>query len=674
MGKTLKSLAKKLLEEEAIEGGEGGNDRPLDEEYDPLTGLRGSRSTFRSPNARAVDQETIAIDELLSSVPKAQGFYLKLLKEVRPGQFDYKLRIDDWENWTDLQDEVAKIVRGYSADPKFRSRWGSGLYQIIVHKERGMRDTGKYHPIYFHIDAMEPDQNMSLNMQNIAAVNPTETIQTNLNMLTQLLDVVKKGNPTPEDQKAVYEKLADLKVDLAKNDSNNNTNMMNTVVSTLSNMLTAQNNKPIDSRPSALQELATLIAALAPTGALDKLLKPAPNVNPTENLLLVLKQAKEMGLIPDANKKEDMFDMLTKLRGAGLLPDLTARKEVDPIEKTLDMMGKIKPLIELSMGKAQEASPWFKLAEAFGPHAIKLGGEIVGAIRENSKRRFAPVNPNINPNINIIPNSPNPSVEYIPQTFMPPPPPVTPTISTSGVFDDEDERIMQRSEDFIKRRNAQLKVNEPNMPLNGIPLNEQPIDNQSPFDSGPQRSPFDSGPSIDLTNQPKPVNQPINQPIQPNAQEIAIMQVFQQMKIARDRNDPAYFPVLRELILQQAGDEMYDNIVNGSVPMMQLFSQIRYIAGTWIDEPQTYNYFQTFITWAKKQQENEIIAYCSRCDEEIVFVDLNNWNASNKKCMTCQSTLELVQSNETQNNEALDTNQLVNVDTHGTSDVILPGE
>lgn len=645
MGKTLKSLAKKLLEEEATESGEG---RPLDEEYDPLTGLqRGPRSAFRSPNAKIADQETLAIDELLSSVPKAQGFYLKLLKEVRPGQFDYKLRIDDWENWTDLQDEVAKIVRGYSADPKFRSRWGSGLYQIIVHKERGMRDTGKYHPIYFHIDAMEPDPGLGLNMGNVASVNPAETIQTNLNMITQLMDVVKKGNPTTEDQKAVYEKLADLKVDLAKNDSNNNTQMMNTVVSTLSNMLTAANNKPADVRPSAIQELATLVVALAPTGVLDKLLKPAPTTNQTEALLLVIKQAKEMGLIPDANKKEDIFDMLTKLRSAGLIPDLNARKEVDPIEKTIDMMGKIKPLIELSMGKATETSPWFKLAEAFGPHALKLGGEIIGAIRENKQRRFVPANPN------AIPNVANPPFERMSSpTLMPPPPPVTPTAATSGVFDDEDERIMQRSEDFIKRRNAQMKVNE---------INPDVQSTTSPFDETAS-SPFDATPS-----NPTSVDK-VNQPHQPNTQEIAVMQVFQQMKMARDRNDPAYFPVLRELILQQAGDEMYDSIVDGTVPMMQLFSQVRMIAGEWIDEPQTSSYFQKFIEWARKQQENEIVAYCAKCDEEIVFVDLNNWNASNKKCMTCSSQLELIQDT------AIDTDHLINIGNQDSTNITLPGE
>ena len=627
MGKGLKSLAKKILEEEDIANGEG---RPLDEEYDPLTGVRSNRSQFRSPNAAIIDQETRAIDELLAGIPKSQGYYLKLLKEVRPGEFEYKIRVDNWEGWTDMQDEVAKIVRGYTEKNKFNGRWGSGLYQVLVHRANGVRDNGKYKPLYFHIDAMEPDQQYQQPSATIQT-NPTEALNTNIDMLTKLLDVVQKGNPSAGDNKAVYEKLADLKVDLAKTDSNNNVQMMNTAVNTLSQMLTAQMNKPTPEQKSAVTEIATLITALASTGLLDKL-KSTPKEDPLDTIA----KLKSAGLIPDP-KKEDVFDMLAKLKAAGLIPDLNKPKEVDPIERTLDLMQKLKPLIDT--GKPNSDPLWFKLVDSFAPHALKLGGEILSVIRENSKRRF------ISPTSTRVVPAPgraiNPPIQFEPQGQTEPP--ITRKVA-SGVFDENDERLMQQQRDFINRRNAAMQGREPIIPENEVPI------------AGPV--PIREENVIPLPNfEETPVATDSQQT--PQTQEQIAMQIFQQMKIARDRNDSAYFHVLRELIISQAGDNVYDGLIEGTISMQQIFSNVRSFAGAWIDEPATANYFKNFLIWARAQKVTEVVAYCAKCDEEVVFPDLTTWNASNKLCQVCQSPLqlEIEESQDVQN--AIDVDNLI---------------
>jgi hypothetical protein len=682
MGKNLKSLAKKILEEE--QGfNSAGNGRPLDEEYDPLNpSMRGPRSLFRGPNGMVIDQETRAIDELLSGIPKAQGFYLKLLKEIRPGEFEYKIRIDNWEGWTDMQEEIARIVRGYTEKNKFNGRWGSGTYQILISKAGGVRDlAGKYKPVYFAIDAMEPDQqypapNPSGGMAG--GSNTTDQIE----MLGKLLDIVQKGNPSHGNQ-SLTETIANLKVDLAKNDSTNNTNMMQTAVQTLSQMLTAQMNKPPEQKESLVKELAALITVLAPTGLLNKMFdKP----NETNALVTALKQAKELGMIPE-QKKEDAFDLLAKLKSAGFLPDMHQKKDTDPVERTLELMGKLKPLI--SDIKPSSDPLWFKLIDSFAPHALKLGSEALNFMRENSKRRFA--QPNVNPAIAGI--KPNPALA--PQPMITPPADIIPPSSGSsgpsmGIFDDNDDALMQRQNDFIARRNAQLNPNSSNVPINNnapINNNESQIPHEHFADIGNtiRESNFDANTNFDANandnanfntnataNKDLQSNQRFNQqhPSQ-SAQESIIMQIFAQMKSARDANDPGYFPILRELILQQAGDEMYDSIIAKNIPMMTIFSKVRFIAGSWIDEPKTAAYFNNFLTWAKQQQENEIVAFCSKCDEEIIYTSIKDWNTSDKKCQVCRTSLSLIGQD---NGEHLDTDNLVNSMGTGEADIKLPGE
>lgn len=73
-----------------------------------------------------------ALDELLAKIPVKSGYYLKLYKEISPNEFEFKVRIDHWEEWSDMEWEIVQIVK---RNPK--ERWGSGKYRVIPFREGG---------------------------------------------------------------------------------------------------------------------------------------------------------------------------------------------------------------------------------------------------------------------------------------------------------------------------------------------------------------------------------------------------------------------------------------------------------------------------------------------------------------------------------------------------------
>src|SRR3989304_6862853 len=125
-------------------------DHPDDDELHP--------SDFKVVRDKQLGQAEVAddervLDELLASIPRNQGYYLKLYKELRPTDFEFKLRVDNYDTWTDLEWEISSLVRAYT--DKQPNKWGSGRYRIIIWRDGGVRGP-KYKPIDFMIDALEP--------------------------------------------------------------------------------------------------------------------------------------------------------------------------------------------------------------------------------------------------------------------------------------------------------------------------------------------------------------------------------------------------------------------------------------------------------------------------------------------------------------------------------------
>ena len=104
---------------------------PADDMFDPDRDLN-----FHGPGAfrrSMVDKDQLVIDELLASLPKNQGYYLKLYKEILPGKFEFKEQIEQYDTWTDMELEISNRVKAMTR--KFGSKkWGSALYRVIVWK------------------------------------------------------------------------------------------------------------------------------------------------------------------------------------------------------------------------------------------------------------------------------------------------------------------------------------------------------------------------------------------------------------------------------------------------------------------------------------------------------------------------------------------------------------
>jgi hypothetical protein len=580
----LKSIAGKILEEEIKA------DAFNEEEYDPS---RRNKPFLE----QAQDQETKAMDQLLLSIPRSQGYYLKLEKELRPGLWEYKDRYDDWMNWTDLQYQMASIVRGYTAKPGLAAKWGSGLYRFLVWRDGGLRETDKYPPIIYPIDAMESISAAQSQQIIQSSINPAETLQSQISMLSQVLDLVKKGNPTPDDTKQVYEKLADLKVDLAKNESTNQTNVMTSMI----NMLQTQMNRPPEQRQSAIQELAALFVALAPTGVFDKLLKPSAPIsspspsNPMRELVDALQQVKTLGLIPEPKKELSFSEQLEQLQRLNQIIN-PPKLEKDSIEQTVDFITKTKNLMNVLEPGKDTTSPWLRFAESFAPHIVKIGSEAIDYLKS---RKTNPVAQQP-----IIIADPNQAVRNVQIRSMPAEQPIN---DAGGMFTAEDMAQMRRAEEY---RNRTMQNNQ------GQPGQTAPID------------------------QPQQVQQ-VQQSQQPIIiQEEQMLPVFIEMKQARDMNSIEYYPILRDLLIVQLGDN-YDSLLSGQLPVDYVLTQGRPYAGTWIIEQKTRNYFISFINWANTEKKNEFIAYCDKCEEEIVFSNKTLFNQSAKTCETCGSPLSI---------------------------------
>ena len=251
-----------------------------------LTGKKGKDSA-----------ELRQVDELLASVPKAQGFYLKLMKEIGVNEWQLKMRIDNYEFWSDLEWEITKIVREQTKHDSLA--YGTGKYQIVVWNESGMRGT-KRPPITFHIDAQE-----SKLSQTTVKNAREESVEDKLEGMAKLVNTMQNFMPKPADPATQSQQLADafrqgqmLSTQKEANDTNALATMMTAMMQMQAKasadnmqmmMLMLQNNKPV--QDTGNKELMNLLLAKV-LG--DNSNKPDPSMRP----IAMIKELREAGMIP----------------------------------------------------------------------------------------------------------------------------------------------------------------------------------------------------------------------------------------------------------------------------------------------------------------------------------------------------------------------------------------
>ena len=349
--KTLKELVQEEVKE--LQQEEQNKQFPPDEEFNPsMVGQGGmpfggqvippghGRQRLFGPPPKSAEE--IVIDELLASVPKGQGFYLKLYKEIAPNQWEYKMRIDNYTQWSDMELEVNNIVRAYTKKSRvMMNKWGSGRYRIIIFRDGGLRGP-KYNPIDFLVDAEEPEQFL---LESGGAATRVENIDPaqQLDSLANLMETVKRINPTPSPDK-ILEITATAQARGQEAKASESRDLMTLITTLLTAILNRQN-------PSAPPiDVAALVGGLG--GLLQR---QNPQVESPIDILIKLKQA---GLVPDTNAKGNEVDMIKSL-----IPVIVAAAGQ-------------------GSGGGEPPSVAIKLIETLGPQLGKAVSEITTTIRE----------------------------------------------------------------------------------------------------------------------------------------------------------------------------------------------------------------------------------------------------------------------------------------------------
>lgn len=350
---------KDIIDEEAREAEQ--EELGVDPAFDPDRDLGSAFS--HGPNAfqRSMrDKDQLVIDELLATLPKNQGYYLKLYREIMPGKFEIKERIDQYDTWTDMEWEVTERVRAMTR--KFGvKKWGSGLYRIVVWRNGGIRERNKYPPVDIVVDAGD-DADASANMHT-GRVDPVEAANEQLNALGNMLSAVQNVMPKAVDPNVQFQAIVQAftagkeeKRETARQDSNAMMTMMTTMMTSMMGLVTTimQNNnkgsadvaKPIEEQMTSMMNLLKSFGVGQP---------PAQ-----KTLVEQITEMKMLGWDPTA--KEDTIEQIAKLKAmTGALVDVLP-----------------------SNGQAVERPGIFeKLVDALAPHVPKLFSDMK-AITENA--------------------------------------------------------------------------------------------------------------------------------------------------------------------------------------------------------------------------------------------------------------------------------------------------
>lgn len=315
--------------------------------------------------------DEVVIDELLASVPRNQGYYLKLYKEKAPNEFELKSRIDNYDSWSDMEWEVTSIVRQFTAkSPQLAIKWGSGRYRIIIWRDGGLRGP-KYKPIDFVVDAQEPEQfnnnnnnNNNGNGNNLSHVDIEEKVRSQVATLGELVKTLQSVNPTtsPDQVQKLLGDSFKAGVEINKSANSGESSTMGAVLAAMIQNM----NRPVTPQ----LDIAQLITALAtlfnkPTPDLSFLGAPIPVVDP--------------------------IDQLIKLRAAGIIPTPTTPPP-DDMEKTLSMVTRLADLANLFGRGNGDSSPVTELIRTIGPQVGKVVSDITGSINKMAESNTRRVN------------------------------------------------------------------------------------------------------------------------------------------------------------------------------------------------------------------------------------------------------------------------------------------
>ncbi len=290
-------------------------------------------------------EEEIAIDELLSSVPKDQGYYLKLYKVIGPTDIELKKKIDSWSQFSDLEWEITNIVRFHTKQNA--AKWGSGKYRVVVWREGGIRGQARK-PIDFVIDAEEsPEVPLTLDGQNGPPIDPVAAITNQLENVSKLVNVVREANPTlkPDDMMKMVSDSFRNGQQVSESKEGSNSQVMVALIGMLGEIMktNAKPTLPVQSEDNSVKLLTTL----ASLGVFS------PNKEKENTMLESIQMFKELGLFPEKPKPPNPIEQLTEMKALLTLVNGMSGSggKQTTMEKIIDVIG---PLIPETLTKISE--------------------------------------------------------------------------------------------------------------------------------------------------------------------------------------------------------------------------------------------------------------------------------------------------------------------------------
>lgn len=619
-----------------------------------------------------------ALDELLTNIPKNDGWYLKLYKEIAPTEFQLKERLTQWEGWADLEWEIMYIVREKTkANPKL---WGSGRYRIVPFREGGLRGSKKFEPHDFLIDAGEPEEvrghSDTTNAQYIAA----ENFKAQLETFKDMAELFKTGQADPNRIPILMAESMQKGIDLsaAKENANAtvksaeigaNSNSMGQLLTMMGNMMVAQQNKPVDSGSKEVMSLMIQnmnelmkmqLTKPQDTGmqaqmqmlqtVMVELMKAQTNKPVDDSMQKTILLIKEMGLL-EKPKKEDPIDLLIKLKQAGLIPDNNQKKEEDSVAMVSNFIEKMRPVAEIITGgggATEKPSAFIEIAKAAVGPVSKVLGEGFNLWRSHQELEKIKILQR-----NVPPTSANvgqveEQQQYIPQQSAPPPQrPSEPRRGMVVTRNDGQQEMVDYDSIGNGPGNRDMGVDpsmlhapsvgyDPNMEVPMRPPEEQQIQPEI-------RSRAEFRGPVEPRNSVPPLYQANGDhgSIPVNAKEVGGSEMFPEVKALKQAigmNDPKFFPQLKEMLLRLSGEDDFDKLISGETSIQSVVSQpqVQFFTGPWIVDPRSINYFEQFIKWVK---DREVHAVCPQGCGDLYYESKDHLE-QDSLCPVCATPMQ----------------------------------
>lgn len=574
----------------------------------------------------AVDKDAMVIDELLMSLPKNQGYYLKLYREIMPGKFEFKDQINNYDTWTDLELEVCNLVKAMTR--KFGAKkWGSGLYRLIIWKTGGIREKNKYPAIDVIVDAGD-NEDAAANIHT-GKVDPVEAANEQLGALGNMLAAVQNIMPKPVDPNVQFSAIANAFIAGKGENANGNNQMMQMMMTMMTAMITAltqRNNGPAPESPDVqmarqLEMVKAMHAMVAPSG---------PGA-PVKSMLEQIAELKAMGI--DLFKKEDTIEVLAKMKAimssAGeIVPGAAPVERPGIFEKLVDA---IAPSIPKIIGDLRTISENATLAKNVEAAKLAQNGSVQQAAL--AEGRELPPRPTTRYG---QPIGPQPNRMSATDAFSEPPdmdPYSGFTMRPSDQAAPADERTDDWASNFATTE--QLRARHYGIEPEPRPVVQQPVvqpDLVKTVEAQQNGAVRDDG------------------PIDPLLQEIGNL-------IVNDLREA--YPNLFATLMQSSESMMMLNMAKtGAMSVETMVQELQKAGGKRMQTQdfgeRAHKYLTGFVEWMREYENGQCRAICNMCQAVHVFESKGEFVRSPKVCLIegggqqCQGALTILVNDDAQ--------------------------